>query len=379
MEVKERNSNFELMRVISMLFIIFWHLFVFGNIRNNPRIQNSTVYMIFDFIQFIIVVHVNSFILVTGYFQCECKFKLNKIFSLINSSLFYKLTIMLFLYLLGIMSFSKVEILQNAFPLILNIYDAYWFIKYYLFLYLISPFLNILINGIERKKYKSLLLILFIIFSVIPYITGTKAFDNNGYTLYQFIFLYLLGAYMKKFPVHKNYYMKRFSKNMYRIILGFIFVFCLIFNYCIVSTSSNLLTYNTIFNEIFGNFVEMKLRYSNPFIIIQSISFFLFFETFDFKSKIINNISKLTFGVYLIHNHPYMRLHLYKWLRVDNGVVTSYKFILYCFFITFVIFIGCSIIEFIRYKIFKFVYDRKISRKLSKKFYDYVYSIKILN
>ena len=32
MKVKERESNFELMRVISMFMIVFWHVLVHGNV-----------------------------------------------------------------------------------------------------------------------------------------------------------------------------------------------------------------------------------------------------------------------------------------------------------------------------------------------------------
>ena len=37
----ERNSNFELMRNISMLFIIIWHIYLYGNIKENPNLNSN--------------------------------------------------------------------------------------------------------------------------------------------------------------------------------------------------------------------------------------------------------------------------------------------------------------------------------------------------
>ena len=62
-----RNSNYELMRIISMLFIVLWHVILHGNISSNCA--NDGILAIFDVMLLFIIVHVNSFVLLTGYFQ----------------------------------------------------------------------------------------------------------------------------------------------------------------------------------------------------------------------------------------------------------------------------------------------------------------------
>ena len=57
-----RQSNFELMRIVSMLFIIIWHIIVHGGIIN----CTGTLKLVIDFIYLFTVVHVNSFVLLTG-------------------------------------------------------------------------------------------------------------------------------------------------------------------------------------------------------------------------------------------------------------------------------------------------------------------------
>ena len=120
----------------------------------------------------------------------------------------------------------------------------------------------------------------------------------------------------------------------------------------------------------------MTIMYSNPIVIIQAIAFFLLFETFDFKSKIINNISKLTLGIYMIHDNSYLRTIIYGVTDISNNVISSYRFIFYVIIVAFLLFIICGFIEFIRQKVFKFIYDRKISLKIRDRYYNWIHSLK---
>lgn len=87
MNVKEkqnvRDSNYELMRVISMLMIVVWHILLHGLVEvQSTGILSFIIYLLEAFL----VVHVNSYILVTGYYQCRKKFQLKKLIALNNQS-----------------------------------------------------------------------------------------------------------------------------------------------------------------------------------------------------------------------------------------------------------------------------------------------------
>ena len=128
--------------------------------------------------------HVNSYILVTGYFQSKSRFKQSKVWALINSSLFYRIVIMLIVMILG-EKLSQVEILQETF--ILNL-SEYWFIKVYLFLYCLSPFINKLISNLDKKDFQKLLVVLFVILSFLPYIfhmASHTSKKNHAYEAYR--------------------------------------------------------------------------------------------------------------------------------------------------------------------------------------------------
>ena len=67
--------NFELMRIISMLMIVLWHIIIHGGFDN--VVDNYG--RLFDIILAIIIVHVNSFVIfviLMGFFQYKKKFKL---------------------------------------------------------------------------------------------------------------------------------------------------------------------------------------------------------------------------------------------------------------------------------------------------------------
>lgn len=169
MNVKEkqsvRDSNYELMRIISMLMIVIWHILLHGLVDvQSTGMLSFVIY----FLEAILVVHVNSYMLVTGYYQCKKEFKRKKLIALNNQSWFYRVVIMLILCGYGIIEIGRKEFFQALFPLD---YATYWFVQMYLFLYCFSPFLNRLIEKMSKKEFQILLMICLIVFSVLPTIS----------------------------------------------------------------------------------------------------------------------------------------------------------------------------------------------------------------
>ena len=96
---RERNSNHELMRILSMFFIVLGHVFLFGRLLDTP---NKSMSIIYYFFEFILIVHVNSYVLVSGYYQSKSKFKQKQLLKIINASWFYRIVILLLFSILGI-------------------------------------------------------------------------------------------------------------------------------------------------------------------------------------------------------------------------------------------------------------------------------------
>lgn len=368
-----RNSNHELMRILSMFFIVLGHVFLFGGLLDTT---NRNVSIIYNFLEFILIVHVNSYVLVSGYYQSKSTFKQSKLWKIINSAWFYRVVIMLSFSLIGIISIDKVQIVKDLIPIGI---DNYWFIKTYIILYCLSPFLNKLINNLDKKTFQKMLLCGFFIFCIVPNITGGEFFANTGYTLYSFIYLYLVGAYLRIYPLDKSYFFRIFSKKLFRLIMLIIFFGCALLNNILYYYGTQLSGINSLFDLFSSYITNSSLAYSNPIVVIQSIAYFSFFTTLDFKSKFINYCSTLMLGVYFIHENNYVRDNLYQWLGIVNGPKESLSFIPYVFLIAIAIFIVCAIIEAVRQKVFSYIYKRKFATKIREKYYNYLKQIHLTN
>lgn len=364
---KIKQSKFELMRIISMFLIVFCHVIYHGQTLQN---SNGTILLILEFLICITLVHVNSFILLTGYFQYNKKFTLKKFLQTFTVMYFYKITIYIVCILLNIHQFNAID----AFNIFNPFNIPYWYISCYLILYLLSPFLNILIKNMNQSKHRKFILILVLSFSILPLLSNQTVGTNDGFTVIQFIMLYFIGAYFSKYPINENIHFKNYSKNKIQTILLFGTIIFTFLNYVSYNFGITLYNTNSSLLQFFGNILTTNyIKYNFIFLLLQSICYFLWFSTLKIQNNIINYLSSLTLGIYLIHEHPYIRSKLYNWFNIANfGTITSKNFIIKIFVTAIIIFIGCGIIEAIRQIIFKFIKNRKIYQKLSNKFYNYI-------
>lgn len=364
MKTKEhlRQSNFELMRIIAMLMIIVWHIIIHGHlIENTTGLTN----LFLNLLLCICIVHVNSFVLLMGYFQYEKSFSLNKFLKLFNAQWFYKIIFAVLALVTGIVAISKPRFILEILPI--GSPNNYWFIYCYLGTYLLSPFINKFIAFIDKKDYRNCLIVCFVLFSVVAYITHGSIIDNNGSTIYQFIFLYLLGAYLHKYPIKDNIYLKKYSNNKLLLIFSLGFILFTIINFLIQVFAIYMInTNNSIIRTISLYILDSKYYYSSPVTILQTVCFFLFFGAINVKSKFINIISSTTLGIYLIHDNSYVRTIIYKALKIDLSV-HSKMHIVYSLSMSIFIFAICSFIEIIRIFIFKKISERKKMKKCCNK------------
>lgn len=344
--MKKRDSNYELMRIVSMFLIVLFHV-----IHHSNALLNSSIWWVskvLEFIEFLTLVHVNSFILVTGYYQCEAKFKMSKVLSLFFTSLFYILLVILLFSCFNIHNFTSIELFNE-----LNFFESggYWFIKYYLVLYILSPFYNIIINYLSKKKFIYLLVVIILLLGVIPWLTGSRFMYNNGFSIIQFSLMYFIGAYLKKYPLQLNMTLIR-----KRLLLIFIIFTSTLLNYCSYKFLSRYMGINPILDLFNNSIIGMNTAYNNGFIMISSVCYFLLFGTFKFSNKIVDNVSKLVFGVYLIHDNTYVRAVLYtNVFRLNELFINSRIYILYVLWVALVIFVVCLAIDFIRSKLFNLI------------------------
>ena len=360
MEKVSRNSNFELMRICSMFLIVFSHTLSWGGITDHADSNTQfIIYLLYGFF----VVHVNSFILLTGYFQSTGKFKGKKVFNLVCLMLFYRFILYFLSVIMGWQPFYNMpNFIYNLLP-IENL--NYWFLNVYIVLYILSPYLNKLINSMDKKSYINLLLILFVTCTILPRITLNEFLNNNsGYSIIQFIFMYLIGAFIYKYKdeIKIKILKTKFSFNdkaFTYFVLYFLFV---IIKFLINYYGYGLLNNDGLIKTIGNNLSYSYIRsvYDDPLVVLASISYFLMFKNIKLKSKIINFLAKSTNETYLIHMNKSIRPTLYTFLGLNLASydITSIPLAIK---ISIIIMLFSCLVYYLRQyliKIFKIIYDK---------------------
>lgn len=222
------------------------------------------------------------------------------------------------------------------------IFKQWWFLNNYIILFFISPFLNWVILKINKKNYEKLLIILILIFSIANTICPIFNGDN-GFGVSNFIILYFIGAYIRRYykcEVNKLFYIVGYISSSLAIVLG-----------------------NHIITIITGINSSKFYSYDNIFVIIGSICLFLFFSNLKIKSNLINNISKLSFGTYIIHTQPIVWSFLITNIFQTYSKSNNYYFIKILIW-TFSAFLICAIIEKLRIMIITKIEDKLLNSKI---------------
>lgn len=196
----KRRSNLELLRIFSILLIITFHYaykggFNFGTALSGNMLLIKTCWMFGE-------VGVNLFVLLTGYFMVTGTFRWRKLVLLLAQVFFYHMaTLCVYIYVWGAESYQITDlkgVFTTFFPVLSN---RYWFITAYIILYVLSPYLNKLVQALSQVEHRRLLVTLLLLFCVIPTVFGV-VYNNTETLLYynRLIWMgvvYLMGAYIR--------------------------------------------------------------------------------------------------------------------------------------------------------------------------------------
>ena len=354
--VKERKSNFELLRIVAILFIISFHyVYHSGYVFNSLNINS----LIIESFYFLGELGVNLFILITGYFQVKGKFSGKKLIKLIIEVNFYNIIIVFaYHYLNGSLFYlitSKKDMILLFFSVI---FQKYWFISYYIVLYILSPFINKIIKNMSKVDFQKILLVSLLIFCVIPTIFGFKLNNPEAFGQYNrfvwFIILYLLGAYIRL------YSLKLFSKKKNTILIAIVSFMTMVFGIIIIYT----------FKDIFVKIGTTEVAYfwhpnSIPMLLL-SVAIFELFKNMELKyNKVINKIASTTLAIYILHDNA---LSSFLWTKVfKNLKYLNSKYYLFGIIIsTLIIFTVGMIVDLIRQQIEKITVNKFLESKTYK-------------
>ena len=211
-----KKSSLELMRIISMFFIIVYHIILHSDL---DILATGGSKFLLVLIESLVIVHVNSFVLLTGYFQSDKQAKLSKVIQVVNMNWFYKLLCLIGIFVLvNYFSFSNsvgMTFNQKLISVLPLDRGENWYVNCYLLIYIFSPFLNTLINKLDKKKLKKLIILLFVVFSIIGTLFIGNIIPNylEGRSILTFVLLYFVGAYLRKYPIEESRLFNKYTDD----------------------------------------------------------------------------------------------------------------------------------------------------------------------
>lgn len=214
------------------------------------------------------------------------------------------------------------------------------FYSCFIVFYLCIPFLNKLLNNLDKSQHQLLILLLLFIYTLHGSVPKLMSVEMNY--VEWFAVLYLIAAYLRFYPIKE--------KNTKFWGLATLISFGL--------SSCGILLLNYLQIE-FGLDAHVKLSYrlvedSNSLLALTNgITSFMWFKSMKMRnSKFINTIAASAFGVLLIHaNSSTMRQWLWKDVVDCVGHFDTPYYWLYAIVVVCIIYIVCTTIDFIRIKI----------------------------
>ena len=358
--VKTRQSNMELLRIVAMLMIITLHYLDKGKVLPAFAEMSTVNHYLAWVLEALCFGAVNLYVLISGYFLCTSRFTFKKLFLLWAQVLFYSWVIGAVFLLTGIAGEEAsgiYELIFIAFPVTSG---HYWFATVYVLLFAIAPFLNIAMDKISKKQHRACVIVLLVIFSlwntVLP-MTIPLA-DGEGMDIAWFVCLYVIASYLRKYP-------EDLKKKGVIYALGYVLCCIAVFVSGIV-----LLGIDSVVGKL-GGYATNWYAYNSLPIVLGSVLLFIAFTKIKIKNvalgKVINFFAGATFGIYLIHEHRYLRYLWQQWLSVEQNAKEPWM-LLHLIGCVLLVFVVCAAAEWLRKGLFGLVTERKWFQNIFKKF-----------
>lgn len=270
-----RESNFELLRLVSQFCIVLYHIFLMFIFPQSGQ-------ELYKALQIPLHVGVVVFVLISGYFSIKA-----------TSKGFIKLIGFFFIYSLPEIIYNFLnagDTLHSLKSLLFFSNSHFWFVKTYLYLYLTSPMLNFFWNESSKKSKFYIIMVLGFIAIYMAMVGGDSSL-LDGKNLVNFMFLYFIGRLINQY----KYKWERISSTSY-VIIYFVFNALIVGGY--------LLFHDSIISSVIW---RLCFPYSSIFLLLNSILLFFIFGKIKFQSKLINKLAASSLAIYLIHaNRPFI-------------------------------------------------------------------------
>lgn len=305
---KKRMANIEVLRLLAMMMVVSLHYLgkggLLGGLNGSLSAKDYAAWLLESFS----ITAVNVYVLISGYFLVETKFRIKRLTTLVLQILFYSCLIPVILILTGRLSPGELtlyDIWQCIFPVQMK---QYWFLSAYVLLFLFSPILNGAVHAMKKEQLQVVIVLLLCVESLSKSVIPARlAFDNEGYDTLWFMTVYLIAAYIRLYGIP-------FLEKKGRAMLCYVLICLGIYGLLMLIRILYLATGR------FEDFMTSPTGYNHLLTIGAAVALFYTFKNWKFGerkspvSAFVCRIAPYSLGVYLLHEQIYVRYEWPLWL-----------------------------------------------------------------
>ena len=274
-QLKQRESQFELLRIVAMAMIVALHFngVVMQMFQPVSKCSFSGMWGA-ETLEAVAIVGVNLFVLISGYFGIRLSAK--GIAKYVGWVLWYSILLFL-LYSCWHPEFYTHKTSKLAFLGITH--STQWFVTAYFVLMALSPVLNAAIRRTSFSQHRWIALALIAVNCTVGWWLEVD-FNKSGYTVYHLVMVYFFGHTLREC-------LERYRQLPWRWICAVVYM---------ASVAGVVLMMQSM------DYYK-AIAYCNPVVLLESMAFFVVFATMHFRSRAVNWMASSAFAVYLIHMH----------------------------------------------------------------------------
>lgn len=280
--IKQRSSNFELLRLVAIFFITMHHLTI-NNVDvcgyNHPYSlsQDGWVGVV---INSTAIIGVNLFVLISGWFG------IRRIWSNI-------IRLVLDVVLLGLVNITACSLLFGYTPTfeeMMTTCDFFnnWYVVHFIILIMLSPLLEAALRNMEFKT----LAVSWIMLAIITVYFGWRkgVLNPNGYNAFNFIFLYISARLFRRAHNENKSIVRHLPSAYYLILWG------------------GVILAETVLYILQATFEHARASmhfwaYNAPWVLLSSFAVFMIFAQLKIRySRFINTAATGCLGIYVLQS-----------------------------------------------------------------------------
>lgn len=353
--MKKRMANMEALRIVAMMMVVLLHYLSKGEYLLPLAGEMTTNGYVAWLLEAFAVVAVNVYMLLSGYFLVESKFRVGRLVELLFQVLFYSVLVPVVMIVCGVLQPETVtiyQILQYIFPTQML---HYWFATVYVLMYVFAPILSAGIKAVTKKQLQMTIVLLIAILSISKSVLPVKLeLDNLGYDAIWFMCVFLVAAYIRLYGIP---FFASARKSIICYVLGVLGVYVIAF--CVRGFYLR--------TDHLDRFIDATYSYNHIIVLFASLA--LFYACYYFKlssestmGRLICAVAPYTFGVYLLHEQIEVRYLWPKWLGA-NPQAPVYVMLLQTACSVLIVFVVGIVVDYLRSLLFSFV--KKCWRKTS--------------